>query len=100
MADMDEDNAYPNSGEWYGQPPARIQEEDDEQTKLSQAKPLIRDLIARLDERIVFYGTLDSISADITLEPAKYQQIVEANRVVRDTLLQERNYIMSLITEK
>lgn len=100
LSDIADGNMYQNSGEWYAQPPARTEEENAERTALKQAHPLVQALIARLDSRIAFYKSIDSVTVDILTDLAKYQQVVEANKVIRATLQSERDYIAGLLQQQ
>jgi hypothetical protein len=100
MADlMDDDNMYPNDGEWFAAPGTQTEEAKEELDKLRQAKPLVRDVIQRFNDQIDYYTSIDSIEVSLDDAPAVYQRHVEANRIVRDKLIAERDYIMSLLDE-
>jgi alpha-D-ribose 1-methylphosphonate 5-triphosphate synthase subunit PhnI len=94
-----EDDMYLTDGEWYDQPAERAREIDTERRNLQKAKPLVKDLIARLDIQIEYYGTVDAIPGDITTDPVVYHQMIEANKRVRDILRAEREYISSLLSK-
>jgi hypothetical protein len=96
MADYD-DNMYPADGEWFATPDTTLRETSDEKRKLGQAKPLIQDVVKHLDERIAFLASIDSIPADLSIEPVDFQKLLEVNRGLRVILQSEREYIAALV---
>lgn len=67
---------------------ARLNEEN----KIKAGRAVIDDILARLQERIDFYGSVDSIDVDASVEPEEHLRIVIANKQTRFNLIQERDY--------
>lgn len=95
------DDLYPRDGSFYQpeEPEAQVKEKAEERARVKSAMPMLNDLIKRFDERIAFYGSIDSIPADLTKSPASFQRLVAANRLVKDTLVSEKEYLEVLRDE-
>jgi hypothetical protein len=95
------DDMYPRDGSFYQapEPDSQLQEKQEERARVKSAIPMLNDLISRFDERIAFYSSIDSIPADPTKSPAAFQRLVAANRLVKDTLVSEKEYLEALRDE-
>lgn len=93
-----DDNLYPTSGAYQlTEPEDQVKARNEEKSDVFQAYPVIKDVIARLDERIAFYASVDSIPEEATTDPAAFMHIVAANRIVRDNLVSEKTELERLI---
>lgn len=86
------------SGQLFAEEPetqvkAKNQKRDDTLSQL----PLLQEVIDRLDMRIAFYDSVDSIQVDIEADPSTFQKVHAANKLTRDNLREERNFIQSRI---
>jgi hypothetical protein len=93
------DNVYPNNGEYFtGAAPINQQEEQEKKEKetLDQL-PLLKEVLDHLESRIKLYSSIDSIPSDVRLHPDEFMHVVEANRLTRTNLQQERNFILNRI---
>jgi len=90
---------YPNSGEFFGVPVNEEQKQEIKQDKAQavQAKPVIKKALKYLDELIVFYGSIESISDDVLTNPNEFMHVVAANKLTKQSLVQVREYLNGLI---
>lgn len=93
---MEEDNAYLNAGSIF-EPKARQHERDKERAEVIQALPKLREIIQRLDERIKFYKSVDSIPGEVMAEPDVFMHVVAANKVAVEILETEKSLLEGLI---
>lgn len=95
------DDLYPRDGSFYQapEPESQLKEKQAERAKVKSALPMLDDLIQRFDDRIAFYSSIDSINADLSTSPEIFQRAVAANKLVKDTLQSEKEYLEALRDE-
>lgn len=67
---------------------ARVNEEN----KLRAGRAVIDDILKRLQERIDYYSSIDSVEVDAVTEPEEHLRIVIANKQTLFNLRNERDY--------
>lgn len=94
-----DDDMYPAGGEYFlpREPVDQKKARKKEEAKILEKIEVLTDLIERLDQRIEFYGSVDSIPNEVKLDPTQFLNMHNANQMVRDSLRSEREYIQSLI---
>lgn len=96
---MDNDNIIPNDGRFYvpvKSKEAQEAERHKQKTVLEQV-PVLKGVLKHLEEKILFYDSLNSIKVDISEDPLTFQKVHYANQICRDSLKTERTYIQSEI---
>lgn len=105
MADLQQqpDDLYPNDGANLGgvpkEPPEQDVERKKEKAQTLEALPILKAIVERLEERIAFYQSVDSIPASVKSEPVKFMNMHNSNELTRDNLKNEKEYIQSLIDQ-
>ena len=94
---MDDNEMLMRDGAYYQEPVAQIKEKQIQRSKVKSAIPLLEDLIERFNGRVAFYSSIDSITTDITEHPEIFQQEVMANKLVRQLMQSEKEYLESLV---
>lgn len=81
---------------------------DDTEKKREQSKEraevithlsVLEEIIARFDERIAFYDSLNSIEDDVVADQVLLAQTVHANKLTAQNLTAERDAIKTLIND-
>ncbi len=67
---------------------ARLNEEN----KLRAGRAVIDDILKRLQERIDYYSSIDSVEVDAVTEPEEHLRVVIANKQTLFNLRNERDY--------
>ena len=67
-----------------------------EKSMVQGGKALLEEIIKRFTEKVAFYGSLDSIQADVEVTPEEHQKIVLANQIVKVNLTAELEYLKAL----
>lgn len=67
---------------------ARVNEEN----KLRAGRAVIDDILKRLQERIDYYSSIDSVEVDAVTEPEEHLRVVIANKQTLFNLRNERDY--------
>lgn len=101
MVDLQPDDVMPNDGTYFA---LRVPEEQEIEGKRQKAHtlealPIIKEFIARLDERIAFYGSVDSIPDEVKTKPEEFLIVHNANELTRDNLRSEKEYMVSLMEQ-
>lgn len=93
------DDVYPNDGSYYlpREPKDQRIGRKKEQAKALEKQDILSELIQRLDNRISFYASVDSIPADVKADPEAFLIMHNANEQTRNNLSDEREYIVSLL---
>lgn len=102
MSEPDTDNLLPKGGEFFGIPTEDIeqtQSRETEKAKVFNALPLMTDILARFDERITFYSSIDSIDSSLLTDPEAFMHTVTANKLTVQNLTAEKNYLEGLLEE-
>jgi len=93
-----DDNLYPRSSASLLAPPSEQTLEKEKEANQVQANaPVIRDIITRLDERIAFYSSIDSVPADSITNPDTFMHVVASNKLTRDNLQAEKDFLEELL---
>ena len=101
MRSLDNDNVYPNSTEYFfGKEPeeqkkARTRSVEDTLAGI----PLLKEVVAHVQDEIARLESLNSIQSDITSDPAVYQREAELNRAVASELRSQLVFIESRVKE-
>lgn len=97
----DTDNLMPKGGGYFlpteGQD--QINERQTEKAKVFEALPLLQEIIDRFAEKAEFYGSVDSIPEELHTKPDEFMHAVAANKLTRDNLLAEKDYLEGLIED-
>lgn len=97
----DLDNLYPNDGQYFSPTEPKDQREarEAEENELFSALPLIKAMIGRLEERITFYGSVESVPDDVLVHPEEFMHVVAANKLVKQNLESEKDFLEDLVQE-
>lgn len=95
---MDED-LYPNDSSYWlpTEPKEQKLARKKEQAKTLEAINILKEVVSRLEERIQYYASVDSIPDEVKFDPPAFLNMHNANQMVRNNLRQEKEYIQSLI---
>lgn len=97
---MDEVNLYPSSGAYRPQELVkRKREAKNEEAQAAQMLPLIKEIVQRFEERIKFYASVDSIPAEVLLDPAETMHVLAANKQTKQILEAETEYLKGMIDD-
>lgn len=96
MANPVEDNVYPNDGRFYS-PFAEDTKVDSETKQAEVNQDVLNKILERLDERIAFYDSVNSVPDEALTDPAKHMHYTASNKMTRNNLYMERNEIAILI---
>lgn len=80
------------------EPEEQKQERRDEAAKIKQGRKLLEEIIARFEERITFYDTVDSIDVDIETKPEEHLRAVIAAKQTKLNLTQEKEWLENLLS--
>ena len=78
------------------EPADKVLERRAQQNKLQAGKALLDDVIKRLEERITFYDSLDSIDIDIETSPEAHKTEVITGQKTKLNLIIEKEYFQAL----
>lgn len=94
-----EDNLYTNDGRYFTltEPADQRKEGADEEGQTHAILPLLRELLERFDSRITFYDSVSSVPEDVMTSPDEFMHTVAANKLAKNNLILERDYIQGLI---
>lgn len=95
------DDYYPNDGTHFAptEPEEQVQERKEEEGKLREGARVLEDVIARLESRIQFYSSIDSIEVDLDEDPSTHQKRIEVAKMTKTNLLQEKEYWQSRLPQ-
>jgi len=99
---MYNDNVYMNSTESFSpfsEPKAQKEARTRTVEETLEAVPLLKEVAKHLDDQIAFYSSVDSITVDIDKDPATFQKVHAANKLTRDNLAREKEFIISRIKD-
>lgn len=101
MADLQPDDVMPNDGTYFAprEPEQQVIARQKEKAKTLEALPILKDLLKRLNERVDFYGSVDSIPDDVKTSPKQFLIIHNANELTRDNLRAEMEFIAGLLEQ-
>ena len=95
-----DDDLYPNdsSSFWLpSEPKEQRIERKKENAQIIESINVMKDLVARLEKRIAFYESVHSIPAEVKADPQAFLIMHNANEQTALSLIQEKEYIESLI---
>lgn len=94
------DDLYPNDSTFFGlnEPKDQVNARRKTRAQTLEALPVLRALLARLQERVDFYGSVDAMPPEIKADPEKFLIMHNANEMTRDSLKSEMLYIQELIS--
>ena len=92
-----DDVPYHSTRHLLAEPAEQVLEREKEANQVQANAPLIQEIIDSLDARIAFYGSLESIPADVLDDPEKFMHQVAANKLTVANLLTEKNTLEELI---
>ena len=96
MANPVEDNVYPNDGRFYS-PFAEDNKVDAETKQAEVSQDILAELLAYFDERIEFYGSVDSVADTLLVAPDEFMHTIAANKLTRNNLIEVRNRVATLL---
>ncbi len=92
MSDM-----YPHDPSFYADTPIEQKiEEQKTKSKVKAGLAILEDIITRLESRIIFYDTLDSIPDEVIADPDEFRVTVAANKLTKRSLEQELAWFTTL----
>lgn len=96
-----EDNLMPNQGNYFqiSEPEEQVHERAKQKAKSFDGHAVIKDLIKHFEDRIEFYKTIDSIPQEVRGDEKLFLITVNANALTSTNLLNERDYLKSLLDE-
>lgn len=98
-----EDDIYPNEGEAFtllqGEPLEQQQARTKEKSQVLKELPILKKVIERLEERIIFYGTVDSIPPQNRDNEKIFMRHWDAHQLTRDNLRSEKEELEALIDD-
>lgn len=94
---IEPDSMYPNAGDWYARPEEDVKLEQDQTRKLNSAKPLVRDVIKRLQQRIDFYKDVDNNPVPLEEDNDVHQKYTWCYKEMRKILQDEKEFIESML---
>ena len=94
-----DDDLYPNDGTYFlpREPKEQRIARKKENAKVLESIDVITDLIKHLDDRIAFYASVDSIPAEVKVNPDQFLIMHNANEQTRNNLNQERELLISIL---
>lgn len=94
-----EEDVYPNDGQYFlpTEPAEQKADRKREKAEAAQSSKVLNELIARYDQRILFYKSVDSIPKEVRADAEKFMVLVNANALVADILSDEREHLMGLL---
>lgn len=96
MPKLIEDNVYPNDGRFFS-PFAEVDEKDSETKQAEVAHDILVEILDHLDERIEFYGSVDSVSDTTMINPDEFMHTIAANKLTRNNLMGVRSRVATLV---
>lgn len=99
---MENDNLYPRQGEAFApnaEPTAQKVERDEEINNTLRAIPRLKAEVERLDERIAFYTSTNSITGEALADKELFMHTYTAYQIVSQILEGERTEILARIED-
>lgn len=96
-----DDDLMPNDGGVFAlrEPEQQAVERKKEKAHTLEALPILKDLLTRLEERIAFYGSVDSIADEVKTKPKQFLIVHNSNQLTRDNLRAEMEWITGLLEQ-
>lgn len=92
-----DDVPYRSTAHILSRPVEQRLAEEKESTQVTAALPALQGVVDRLNERIAYYGDVDSNKSDVETQPEVHQRITLLNKGMKAELIMERNNIQELI---
>lgn len=101
MADIEEDNIYPRSAEWFlKEPTVQAEERDTEKDQVLSNAPQIRRTIENLKKAADFYEfSVKAVDDEFLTSPEKFMHITMGNKIAAHNLRIEANKLQSELQE-
>ena len=95
---MDED-LMPNDGTFFfpREPKDQVLGRKKEKAQTLESLSILKDLLARWNEKIAFYESVKAIPEEVKLDPEKFMLAVAGNTVIVEILEAEKEYIEGLV---
>lgn len=94
---MDDYNAYPNQPFIATIPQKQKTDEAVSIEETLAQVPLLKKTVKRLDDRIAFYLSVDSIPAELHTKPDEFMHAYAANKLTAENLKDERSFIVAKV---
>ena len=97
---MQPDDVYPGDSTYFNpfdEPSEQKNERRKEVAQKLDRDGVINKLLQRLEKRIEFYGTVDSMPDECKTDAVKLMTMHNANQIARDNLRAEKEWIESLL---
>lgn len=100
MAEYESDNMYPSNGEGFSpftEPQEQTRDRQKEKAKVMEALKLSDEILGRLDERIAFYDSVDSIEVELSEDSEKFVRAWKVAQEIKQILLTEKEWLEDLV---
>lgn len=97
---FEEFNSYPTNGESFAPlfiSRSQLEKKEAERAEVLAEVPLLKKVLQRLEKRISFYESVNSIPDDVKTKPEEFMHTVAANKLTRLNLIAEKRYIEARI---
>lgn len=94
-----EDDMYPNDGVYFlpKEPKDQVIARQKEKAETLEAIRVLEEAIARFEDKIKFYGSVDAMPVEVKTDPAKFMNMHNSNQMTRDNLVVEKEYLEDLL---
>ncbi len=101
MGDFEQDDLYPNDSSYFipREPADQSVGRQKEKAKTLESKSILEDMVKRLEDKIAFYYSVESIDDDVKTKPDEFMHLYSAYKLVRDILISEKEYIEGLLDD-
>ena len=98
---MQDDNVYPNQGDYFAPiaPEEQEREQQIEKADVISGMPVIQKVIEHFNERILFYSQVQSISDEVMTNPDEFMHAVATNKLTVNCLVNEKERLEGLVKE-
>ena len=98
---MEPEDLYPNDSSYFlpTEPQDQVIARRKEKASTLEAINVLKEVVQRLEDRIAFYASVDSIPAAVKAKPQQFLIVFNANQLTRDNLRSEKEYIEQLIAD-
>lgn len=99
MDEHETDDVMPNSGDYFTlrEPADQAVDRKKEKAYTLEALPILQEVIDMLQKDIDFYGSVDSIPAEVKVNPREFLIMHNANEQTRNALKKKKAYIEGLL---
>lgn len=101
MSSQFEENLYPRSSQFYSpnEPKEQKEERDKEKEAVLASEPIIKAVIERLQGRIEFYSSVDSVPKELIGSPTDFMHQIAINKGMKAELLAEKEGLENMLTD-